>query len=66
MSRRGKELCHGEPGYFDTTEFEVVDGTKIHLVDPPHRAMDGVIVTVVNGKLVETQTGPPPTSFIIR
>jgi hypothetical protein len=47
-----KEFCAGENRFFDSTEFSIVDGTRIH-GDPPHRVTDGIPVEEADGKIVE-------------
>jgi hypothetical protein len=41
---RGKEFCPLENDYFPSGEFKVIDGTRVHDVEPLHRASDGVLV----------------------
>jgi|tagenome__1003787_1003787.scaffolds.fasta_scaffold14820183_2 hypothetical protein len=60
---RGKEFCPYEGDFFDVKEFRVVAGTKIHDVEPPHRATDGVVVELKDGKLTVHQKPPRPPSF---
>jgi hypothetical protein len=48
---RGKEFCPFENDYFELKEFRVIDGTRVHCVDPLHRATDGVLVRAESNKL---------------
>ena len=48
---RGKDFCPLEKSYFPLSEFTVIDGTRVHNVDPLHRASDGVLVQNKDEKL---------------
>lgn len=41
---RGKDFCPFENDFFERAAFSVVDGTLLHLVEPLHRATDGLLV----------------------
>lgn len=41
-------FCPFEIDYFPASEFRVIGGTKVHVVDPAHRAMDGLRVSIDN------------------
>ncbi len=49
---RGKEFCPYENDYFAVSAFKVVDGTRLHEVEPLHRQTDGMLVTIEGGKVV--------------
>jgi hypothetical protein len=63
----GRTYCPYEKEFFPVTEFKIIDDTKIHDVAPPHRATDGVPIEIdKSGKIVEVQTVPQPTPFIVQ
>jgi hypothetical protein len=49
---RGKDFCPFEKDYFPIGQFKVIDGTRIHDVDPRHRATDGVLVRAEEEKII--------------
>jgi hypothetical protein len=64
MSPTGKKYCAREEDYFPATEFRVVGGSMIHFCDgkddEPHRATDGIAVTVTAaGQLEEHERDFP-------
>jgi hypothetical protein len=46
---RGKQFCPLENEFFDPSDFKTIKGTRIHNVEPLHRATDGVLVRVEGG-----------------
>jgi hypothetical protein len=59
MSRR-REFCLGEIDFFPESEFEVIDGVKIHKTQSRHRATDGIRVKNTGQKVEDVQDPPPP------
>jgi hypothetical protein len=50
---RGKEFCPYENDFFAVAAFKVVGGTRLHNVEPLHRATDGMLVKIEGDKVVE-------------
>lgn len=59
---KGKIFCPYESAFFPSTEFRIVDATKVHDVEPLHRATDGVLVELNNHQLdvIEPALGEMP------
>jgi hypothetical protein len=62
---RGKDFCLYENQYFDVGEFKVIDGVRVHDIDPRHRP-DGVLVKSCDDKVDEPDIKIPPPARLMR
>ncbi len=49
---QGNEFCPFEKEFCPSSEFEVIEGTLVHEVDPRHRATDGVLIRAEGQKII--------------
>jgi hypothetical protein len=62
-----QEFCLGEIDWFPVDQFDTMDGSRIHKVDSPHRATDGIHLEIDDhGQGIKEIQDPPHPVYLLQ